>query len=100
MNGLVVQFTVSSTSDTNPPSVIATSPGGTVNPPTNSVIQALFNKPVQATSLSNVTLTAGGPIVVTTSLSNGDQTLTITPGAPLSPSKTYTVTLTGVNSTA
>jgi hypothetical protein len=32
--------------------VTQTNPGGTVNPPTNSVIQALFNKPVQATSLS------------------------------------------------
>ena len=101
MNGFSVNFTVSSTSDTAPPTVIATNPGGTVNPPTNSVIQALFNKSVQATSLSQVTLKAGGPTIpVTASLSNGDQTLTITPGAPLSPSTAYTVTITGVNSTA
>jgi hypothetical protein len=101
MTGFSVNFTVSSTSDTNPPTVTATNPGGTVNPPTNSVIQVLFNKPVQATSLSQVTLTAGGPAIpVTASLSNGDQTLTLTPGAPLSPSTAYTVTVTGVNSIA
>ena len=101
MTGFSVSFTVSSTSDTNPPTVTATNPGGTVNPPTNSVIQVLFNKPVQATSLSQVTLTAGGPAIpVTASLSNGDQTLTLTPGAPLSPSTAYTVTVTGVNSIA
>jgi hypothetical protein len=101
MSGFSVNFTVSSTSDTNPPTVTATNPGGTVNPPTNSVIQVLFNKPVQATSLSQVTLTAGGPAIpVTASLSNGDQTLTLTPGAPLSPSTFYTVTVTGVNSIA
>jgi Bacterial Ig-like domain len=94
-------FTVSSTTDTTPPTVTATNPGGTVNPPTNSVIQARFNKPVQATSLSLVTLTAGGPpITVTPSLASGDETLTLTPGAPLSPSTAYTVTVTGVNSIA
>jgi hypothetical protein len=101
MASFAVTFTVSSTSDTNPPTVTATNPGGTVNPPTNSVIQALFNKPVQATSLSQVTLTAGGPAIpVTASLSNGDQTLTLTPGAPLLPGPFYTVTVTGVNSIA
>jgi hypothetical protein len=96
-----VSFTVSSTSDTNSPVVTATNPGGAVNPPTNSVIQAQFNKPVQATSLSQATLTAGASsIAVTPSLSGGDQILTLTPGAPLSPNTVYTVTVTGVNSLA
>jgi hypothetical protein len=101
LTGFNLPFVVSSTSDTNPPTVTATNPGGTVNPPTNSAIQALFNKPVQATSLSQVTLIdGGGPVSVTASLSSGDQTLTITPGAPLLPSTAYTATVTGVNSIA
>lgn len=52
LQGFAVNFTVSTTPDSVAPSVTQTNPGGTVNPPTNSVIQALFNKPVQATSLS------------------------------------------------
>jgi hypothetical protein len=100
MSTFSVSFTVSSTTNTTPPAVTMTNPGGTVNPPVNSVIQALFNEPVQATSLSQATLTAGSGVPVTASLSAGDQVLTLTPNTPLAPSTSYTVTVTGVNSTA
>ena len=101
MTGFEQTFTVSSTSDTNPPTVTSANPAGTVNAPVNSTIQVLFNKPVQATSLTQVTLKIGSTSVpVTSSLSSGDEVLTLTPNAPLSPNTTYTATIAGVNSIA
>ena len=48
-----------------------------------------------------MTLTAGGPAIpINPSLSVGDELLTVTPNAPLTPNTSYSVTITGVQSVA
>jgi hypothetical protein len=96
------QFTASATPDLAPPTVIATTPGAgqTSSVPINSLLQVLFNKSVQFGSLSQIALTGGPAITLTPSLTNGDQTVILTPNAPLTPNTTYTLTVQGVTSTA
>ena len=60
-----------------------------------------FNEPVSPTSLSQVTLSQGGSTVATTqALSNGNQTLSLTPATPLLPNLSYTITAVGVKDIA
>ncbi len=94
MTNSTITFTTSFTPDSVPPLVSGTNPvNGATGVPINTQIQILFNEPIQATSLSGVTL-SGIPFART--LTNGDRTLLLVPGAPLAPSTAYTITIAGV----
>jgi hypothetical protein len=78
--------------------VVTTNPlTGLTNVPTNAVLHILFNKPVQPTSLGQVqVLESGSPMVITTALTNGNQTLTLMPNALFTPNAAHSMTITGV----
>ena len=96
--GFQSQFTVGSSPDTTPPQVLLVNPiNNLTNVPINASVQVLFDRPVAANSLSQVTLKAGGSTVATSpSLSNGGQTLTLNTSDLLTPGTTYTITVNGV----
>jgi YD repeat-containing protein len=98
-----ISFFVSFNANTNPPTVINTSPENTETAvPVNAPVQILFSEPIQPTSVGQITLTTGGnPVAVTPSFSDANQLLTLTPTLPLlASSTTYTITITGVLDTA
>ena len=84
------------------PQVIATNPAnGATAVPTNTVVDLYFNEPVNPATLSQVTLSEGGSTVAAAqTLSNGNQTLSLTPATPLLPNASYTITAIGVKDTA
>jgi hypothetical protein len=102
INSIESSFTSSYNADATVPQVIGTNPAnGATAVPTNTVIVLYFNEPVNPASLSQVTLSAGGSTVATTqTLSNGNQTLSLTPAIPLLPSASYTITAIGVKDTS
>ena len=97
-----VSFTTAFTTNTNPPTVVNTSPENNETlVPTNSPIEVLFSEPVQPTSVGQITLKTGSTTVaVTPSFVDANQLLVLTPSLPLSASATYTLTITGVKDTA
>jgi RHS repeat-associated protein len=64
--------------------------------PTNSQIMIQFNEPVDAAKLQGIVLNGGGSVNTTQVLSNGNQTLNLIPLAPLTPSITYTLSVSGI----
>ncbi len=101
MSGYSVYYFYSSgTPDTAPPAVLATNPGSgqSATVPINTQLQVLFDRSVQPSSLSQITLTGGPAITLTRSLTNGDQTALLVPNAALAPNTTYTLTIQGVKS--
>ena len=100
MAAFSVGFTTSFSTNTVAPTVITTSPAnGATNIPINTQVQIQFSESLQATSLSQVTLT-GSTLTTTASLSVGDRVLTLTPNTILQPNTTYTITITGVKDTS
>ena len=101
-NSLASSFTTSYNAQTTVPQVVATNPAnGAAGVPTNTILEIFFNEPVDPVTLGQVTLTQGGSTVSTTqSLSNGNQTLSLTPATPLLPSLSYAISITGVKDTA
>ena len=97
-----IGFTTSFTTNTNPPTVVNTSPENTETlVPTNSPVEVLFSEPIQPTSVGQVTLKTGGnAVAVTPSFGGGNQLLVLTSSLPLSENATYTLTITGVKDTA
>ena len=95
-------FTTSYNADTTVPQVIATNPAnGATAVPTNTVVDLYFNEPVNPATLSQVTLSEGGSTVAAAqTLSNGNQTLSLTPATPLLPNASYTITAIGAKDTA
>jgi hypothetical protein len=96
-------FTASFNSNTNPPTVLNTSPEDTATQvPANAPTQILFSEPIQPTSVGQITLKTGSTTVsVTPTFSDANQLLTLTPTLPLLASNTtYTLTITGVKDTA
>jgi len=91
-------FTTGSAASTNAPQIVAVNPAsGMTSVPINAQVLIQFNEPVDGTHLAGVSLTGGGAsAALSSTLSNGNQTLTLVPVVPLSPSTTYTVTITGV----
>ena len=91
-------FTTSSAAVTSAPTVISTNPPNSfTGVPTDLTVQILFSEPIQPGTISGIALAAGSRAVpVTTSFSNGNQTLTLTPPALLTANTTYTLTIAGV----
>jgi hypothetical protein len=100
--GYSIVFYASSVSETAPPTVLATNPGTaqTSVVPINTQLQVLFDRPVMEGTLSQITLTAGAPVTLTRSLTNGDQTVLLMPNSPLAPGTTYVLTVEGVKTIA
>jgi large repetitive protein len=97
--GGLTSFTFSTgtaTSMTAPHVVGMSPPSGMTGVPINAQVAIQFNEPVDALTINQVTLAAGGTVNVTRTLENGNQILLLTPVLPLSPSTTYTVTVTGI----
>ena len=70
---------------------------GLTQVPTNARVTIQFNEPVDARTLSQVTLSgSGASVAVSRNLSNGNQTLTLVPSVPLQGSTLYTLTIAGV----
>lgn len=102
LTNFTISFTTSTVSDTTPPQVVVTNPpDGTVGAPRNVVVQVLFDKPIDATSVNQVQLNVGSsPLAVTRTLSNGNRTLTLTPSTPLAANTSHTLSITGVRDTS
>jgi len=90
-------FSTGTAANTTVPQVLAMSPpSGMTGVPINAQAAIQFNEPVDALTVNQVTLTSGGTVNVTRTLTNGNQILLLTPVVPLSPNATYTVTVTGI----
>src|SRR5260370_14482241 len=96
--GYSFSFTTGVAASTMGPVVIGGSPGNAFTQvPINARVMIQFNEPVDIQTIGQVALTAGAtPVTVVRSLGNGNQTLTLTPAAALSPTTVYTITVTGV----
>ena len=96
--GYNFSFTTGVVASTMGPVVIGVSPGNAFTQvPINARVMIQFNEPVDIQTIGQVALTAGAtPVTVVRSLGNGNQTLTLTPAAALSPTTVYTITVTGV----
>jgi methionine-rich copper-binding protein CopC/phosphohistidine phosphatase SixA len=92
------QFITGTTANTTGPSVVGVSPAnGLTGVPINAQVVVQFSEPVDDLTLNQITLSGGGgPVSVISRLSNANQTLTLLPVVPLSPSTTYTVNVSGV----
>lgn len=89
--------------DTTPPTITTRSPAsGATNVPTGSVVSATFSEPMQTSTAQSSMAVANGAtrLAGTTAYDAGRQTVTFTPAAALSPSTTYTVTVSGAKDTA
>jgi hypothetical protein len=95
-------FTTSFGANTNPPTVVNTSPENTeTQVPVNAPVQILFSEPINPTSIGQITvLTGGNPVAVTPAFTSANQVLTLTPTLPLPANANYTLTITGVKDTA
>ena len=91
-------FTVGSAPDTTPPQVLSVNPiNNLTSVPINAIPQVLFDRPVAANSLSQVTLKANGSTVaISPVLSNAGQVLTLNTSGLLTPGTTYSITINGV----
>jgi hypothetical protein len=84
--------------DSNGLTVVSTDPiDGKTEVHLNQIISAVFNEPVQSSTVSTNTFTlqdsAGKNIPGTVSLSQDDKTATFTPSSPLEGSQTYKATI-------
>ena len=95
-------FTTDFSVSTQGPQVVGVSPrDGLQQVPINAIVTVQFSEPVNGESLGQVTLSADGVTVSTqSSLSNGNQMLTLVPAAALAASTPYTLTVTGVTDLA
>jgi hypothetical protein len=95
-----VVFTTSGTTDTTPPTVTAVSPAsGATGIATNTAVTATFSEPIDATTVGSSTFELRGPggalIAATVAYNGTTRVATLTPGAALSASTTYTATVKG-----
>jgi hypothetical protein len=91
-------FTTGTGASTTPPQVAGLSPAtGMTSVPVNTQVSVAFSEPVDAESLTGVTLSANGNTVsAADTLSSGNQLLTLVPAATLAPGTAYSLTITGV----
>ena len=80
-NGGNANFTTSAAAVTTAPTVVYTNPSNAfTNVPIDLTVQILFSEPIQASTISGVTLSAGGNnLTMTPAFSNANQTLTLIP---------------------
>ena len=93
-----INFNTASAAITTPPQVLYTVPPVSATGVfENSIIEVVFDRPLDPTSLAQVTLTAGGTTVPSTvSLAWGNAAVRITPSALLAANASYTATVAGV----
>jgi len=91
-------FNTASAPVTTPPQVLFTVPPvGASGVLENSIIEAVFDRPLDPTSLGQVTLSSNGtPVPATASLAWGNAAVRVMPSALLAPNASYTVTVAGV----
>ncbi len=90
-------FITGTSTDTTPPTVSAISPAnGATGVPVNARVAALFSKPIDATSVTNASISLSPSAPGTIVLSTDHLSLTLTPTAILSVSTTYTVSISGL----
>ncbi len=92
-------FTTGTNATPTAPQISAVSPtSGLTGVPIDAQVMVQFNEPVDADSLSEITLIANGVSVpLSLTLSNGSQTLVIKPTQPLTVNATYTLSISGVS---
>jgi hypothetical protein len=101
VTGIETTFYTQFASASVAPTLINFNPiGGTIGVGTNTIIEAQFSLPVDPNFLSGVTLTAGGPVSASASLSAANTVLQLIPAMPLAPNTTYTMTIAGVKDPA
>ncbi len=91
-------FTTGYAASSTPPQVTGVSPVASEQAvPTNALVAIAFSEPVNGETLGGITLTTGGsPVAFRTTLSSGNQLLTLTPVAALTPGAVYTLSVNGV----
>jgi len=90
-------FTAAGASDTTPPSVTAISPSsGATGVPVNAKISAQLSKVIDATSVTNGSISLSPAVAGTAALSSDQLSLTFTPAANLAPSTVYTISISGL----
>jgi len=90
-------FTAAFTSDNTPPHLLLVSPPNlTAGVPINAVVDLAFSKTLDtAKAVNGVQVSLGGqPVSGAVAFSNGNQRITFTPTAPMSPNSTYSVIVT------
>jgi hypothetical protein len=102
LSGGNFSFTTSFAADTVGPQVLAVSPAnGLTQVPINAQVMIVFDEPIQAQSIDQVTLSAGATTVaVTRAFSNSNRILTLTSTVPLNATTLYTLNITGVRDLA
>jgi len=91
------QFTTGTAANTTGPMVLGVSPPNALTAvPINSQVVVEFSEPVDALTVNQVTLSSGGTVNVTSTLTNANQTLVLEPVVPLNTNATYTIDVTGV----
>ena len=95
--GTSVSFTTSFQPDATAPTIVASNPvNGDIDIPTNIRLNVLFDEPIDANTLDQITLTTGAPVPITTALSTGNRILTVSIATLLAPSTPHTLTLAGL----
>ncbi|MGA9977890.1 MAG: Ig-like domain-containing protein [Candidatus Sulfotelmatobacter sp.] len=102
MTGISPTFYADFTLATTAPTVINFNPiNESTGLGTNAIIEAQFSAPIDPTTVSGVTLSAGASTVTTTPvLSVGNTVLQLVPAVPLSPNTAYTLHVFGVSDPA
>jgi hypothetical protein len=91
------QFTTGTAANTTGPTVLGVSPPNALTAvPINSQVVVEFSEPVDALTVNQVTLSGGGTVNVTSTLTNANQILVLEPVVPLNTNATYTIDVTGV----
>jgi hypothetical protein len=95
----IYSFTAGTNAAPTAPQVFAVSPtAGLTGVPIDAQVMVQFNEPVDADTLSGITLIANGVSVpLSLTLSNGNQTLVIKPTQPLTVTALYTLSISGLS---
>ncbi len=110
VNGLAVSnageyFTTGTSTQTTAPTVVTVSPANNLgNVPVNANIGVTFSGPIDPVTVTGATISVSGggmtSVPASISFSNSNQTVKITPEAPLPASTTMTLTISGVTDVA
>ena len=97
VNGVEITFYAELASASIAPTVVNWNPiNGATGVGTNGILEAQFSSAIDPNTLSGVTLSSGGAVTISTSLSAGNTILQLIPAAPLAANTSYTITIAGV----